>query len=193
MKEDYWNDMTKVCRERAEEVVDALTSVLGDPNLARRCVEALARSDRTEIAELASRLRKTFLLAGTRRLRDTPDMVRFAARKRIRGLVPPLCGVVARVDPGGEELVDTVEGAVSHMFLESRRIDHTELGTAGVLSQAADVVARAGIVFVSASEPFGAEFRWIPRVSVWVQPGRPEEGVDLVLRRFVANHSHISG
>lgn len=196
MKEKYWDEMGEVCRTRGEAVIDALTDVLGDRGLAQQGVEALARSDRGGVGDLTADLRRSFLLAGggTRRLREAPDIARFVVRKRLRGLAPPLCGVVARVDPAsGPELVDEVESAVSHMFLETRRIDHAEVGTQAVLSEAADVVARAGLVFVTAPEPFGAGFRWIPRVSVWVQPRRPDEGVDLVLRRFVANHSHVPG
>lgn len=196
MKEKYWDHMGEVCRASGEGVIDALTEVVGDRGLAQKCVEALARSDRAGVADLTADLQRAFLFAGggTRRLRESPEMLRYLARKRLRSLVPPLCGVVARVDPeSGTSLIDRVEGAVSHMFLESRRIDHAEVGTKAVVSEAADVVARAGIAFVTAPEPFGPEFRWIPRVSVWVQPHRPDEGVDLVLRRFVANHTHVSG
>ncbi|HSJ28843.1 MAG TPA: hypothetical protein VLB67_11575 [Acidimicrobiia bacterium] len=194
MKDEYWAELRAASTERGEAVAEVLGDVLGDTDLAAECVGAMAEGDRARLAQLTRPMRTAFLRAGggTRRIREAPDIAAFAFRKALRPRRPALCGVVARIDPDTiDDLADALENSVAHMFLETRRIDLEDVGTSGVLKRAADVVSRAGLAIVAAGEPFDESFRWIPRVSVWVPPGGLEEGVDLVLRRFVANHGFV--
>jgi hypothetical protein len=195
MKEEYWGELRELAERHTEGVVDALADALTDRGLASEIVDILRREDRAALPDMSERIRRQFLLAGrgVKRLRDLPGVGVSVARKAAAGRFPARCGVVARVNPSTpDEVIEGLRGAVGHMFLEVRVVDHSSLDRDRLLSEAAEVVAREGLLVVRASEPFDASLRWIPKVACWIAPGEPDNGADLVVRRFVANHRSVS-
>lgn len=195
MKEEYWGELRALAERHQERVVDALDDALTDRGLAQEIVEILQREDRSALAALSPRIRRQFLMAGrgAKRLRDLPDVALTMTRKATAGRFPARCGVVARVNPSTpDDVIEGLRGSIGHMFLELRVTDHSSLDHDRLLSEAADVVAREGLLVVRASEPFDTSLKWIPKVACWIAPGEPDNGADLVVRRFVANHRSVS-
>lgn len=194
MKESYWGELRDTSRSHRAAVVDALAEVLDDTPLATEAVELLINEDRSALAGISSRLRRSFLLAQSGRARagDLPGIVSYAARKALGARRPARCGVVARVDPSTpEDVVSRLREGVAHMFLESRQVVLADLGQERFMAEAAEVVARAGLLIARAEEPFDSSFRWIPKVACWVPPDDRDAGVELVVRRFIANHRFL--
>lgn len=195
MKEEYWGELRELAEQHTDGVVDALADALDDRGLAGELVEVMRREDRDALAALSPRIRRQFLLAGrgTHRVRDLPGVAATMLRKATGTRIPPLCGVVARVNPTTpDEVIEGLRAAVGHMFLEVRVVDQGALDRDRLLAEAAEVVARAGLLVVRAPEPFDTSLRWMPKVSCWVIPGEPDHGADLVVRRFIANHRTVS-
>lgn len=196
MKEEYWGELRELAESHTAGVVDALAEALADRGLASEVVDIMRREDRDALAATSPRIRRQFLLAGRgmKRLRDLPDVAVTMARKATATRMPSLCGVVARVNPSTpDEVIEGLRSSVGHMFLEFRVVDHSALDRDRLLTEAAEVVAREGLLVVRASEPFDASLRWIPKVGCWIAPGEPDNGADLVVRRFVANHRTVTG
>ena len=194
MKEEYWGELRELAERHTDGVVDALADALTDRGMAREIVDILQREDRLALAAMSQRIRRQFLLAGrgVRRLRDLPDVATTMVRKATAARSPALCGVVARVNPSTpDEVIEALRGAIGHMFLEFRVVDQSSLDRDRLLSEGAEVVAREGLLVVRAFEPFDASLRWIPKVACWIAPGEPDNGADLVVRRFVANHRAV--
>lgn len=195
MKEEYWGELRELAERHHTGVVDALDDALTDRGLAEEITDTLQREDRTALAALSPRIRRQFLTAGRglNRLRDLPDVALSTARKATASRMPARCGVVARVNPSTpDEAIEGLRHAVGHMFLEFRVVDHSSLDRDRLLAEAAEVVAREGLVVVRASEPFDSTLKWIPKVACWIAPDEPDHGADLVVRRFVANHRTVS-
>lgn len=194
IRDSYWDELVDICRSHTERVVSALSSVLDDEAVSRQVVAALIAEDRATTESLVPAMRRRFLLArgGRARLREVPAMVGFALGKNRRPRRSELCGVVARVDSRtSEDVVTRLERSLSHMFVQTHHVDLDAVGRDEFKRQAARVVSHARLMIVRADEPFGREFGWISRVATWIPPDQPDAGVDLVVRRFLANHEFL--